>query len=318
LTPTGGPAIAVVVATRNRAERLARALDAIAAQRIQGGFELVVVDDASTDGTARLLEQRRSHGGPGAFRVVRRDAPGGPSGARNAGWRAASAPLVAFTDDDCEPAPGWLAAVARSAATAADGFVHGPTHPHPEEVAARGPFSRTIDVREPGPWFPACNVAYPRALLERLDGFDERLPRGEDTDLAWRAKELGARPVWAPDALVHHAVMEIGAVGRLEVAAGWHPAFVNFARHPQLREQLALGLFWKRSHALLLLALLGLALARPFPPAALLAAPYARDVRARMGAEGASPAIGPYYAVHDAVETGTAAVGSLRHGTLVL
>ena len=318
MKPTGDPAIAVVVATRNRAERLARALDAIAAQRIQGGFELVVVDDASGDATARLLEQRRSRGEPGAFRVIRRDAPGGPAGARNVGWRAATAPLVAFTDDDCEPAPGWLAAVAESAATAAHSFVYGPTHPHPEEAAGRGPFSRTIDVRTPGPWFPACNVAYPRALLERLDGFDERLPRGEDTDLAWRAKELGARPVWAPDALVHHAVMEIGAVGRLEVAAGWHPAFVNFARHPQLREQLAFGLFWKRSHALLALAAVGVALAGRLPPALLLAVPYARDVRARMAAERAALSLAPYYLLHDAVETATAASGSLRHRTLVL
>lgn len=318
MKPTGAPAIAVVVATRNRAERLARAFDAIAAQRIQGGFELVVVDDASTDATARLLEHRRSRGEHDAFRVIRRDSPGGPAAARNVGWRAATAPLVAFTDDDCEPAPGWLAAVAQSAATAPYSFVHGPTHPHPEEVAGRGPFSRTIDVRDPGPWFPACNVAYPRALLERLDGFDERLPRGEDTDLAWRAKELGARPVWAPDALVHHAVMEIGAVGRLEVAAGWHPAFVNFARHPQLREQLAFGLFWKRSHALLVLAAVGVALARRLPPALLLAAPYARDVRARMAAERAALSLAPYYPLHDAVETATAASGSLRHRTLVL
>jgi GT2 family glycosyltransferase len=317
LSENGAPAVSVVVATRDRSERLERALDAIAAQDIAGGFELIVVDDASADDTAELLEGRARAWEPGTMRVVRRATPGGPAGARNSGWRAASAPLVAFTDDDCEPTPGWLTALAAAAGEAPSGFVQGPTHPHPGELAALGPFSRTIEVRSLGPWFPTCNVAYPRALLERLDGFDERLPRGEDTDLAWRARELGADPIWADDALVHHAVMEIGPIGRLEVAAAWWPAFANFARHPRLRRQLAWGLFWKRSHALLLLALVGVALARRFPPAILLAGPYARDVRIRMSAEGAAPLIAPYYALHDAVETATAVTGSVRHGTIV-
>jgi glycosyltransferase involved in cell wall biosynthesis len=318
LSDPTAPAVSVVLATRDRADRLARALDAISSQRLEEPFELIVVDDASADETPAVLREREGSWDAGPIRVIRRPAAGGPAGARNTGWREASAPLVAFTDDDCEPTDGWLAALVGAAAEVPDGFVQGPTRPHPREAAARGPFSRTIEVRALGPWFPTCNVAYPRALLERLDGFDERLPRGEDTDLAWRAQELGAVPVWAPDAVVHHAVMEIGAIGRLEVAAAWRPAFVNFARHPQLREQLEFGLFWKQSHALLLLALLGLALARRFRPALLLAVPYAREVRARMAQEGAPPLAAPYYAVHDAVETATAVSGSLRHGTLVL
>jgi glycosyltransferase involved in cell wall biosynthesis len=318
LSDGGVPPVAIVLATRDRADRLARALDAIAAQEVPGGFELVVVDDASTDETAALLEERARDWKPGPMRIVRRGAPGGPAGARNSGWRAAGAPLIAFTDDDCEPDAGWLRALTGAAGGNPDGFVHGPTQPSPREVAALGPFSRTIDVREPGPWFPTCNVAYPRRLLERLEGFDERLPRGEDTDLAWRAQEAGARPSWAGDALVHHAVTELGPRGRLRVATGWRPAFVNFARHPGLRKHLAWGVFWKRSHALFLLACAGVALARRFPPALVLALPYARDVRSRMAHERAGLPAAAFYPGLDAVETATALTGSLRHGRLVL
>jgi len=318
LTQAAEPAVSVVLATRDRAGRLGRALDAIEALEVPGGFELVVVDDASADDTPQLLARREEAWRGGPIRVIRREAPGGPAGARNTGWRVASARLVAFTDDDCEPTRGWLAALAEAAAEAPDGFVQGPTHPNPAELALRGPFSRTIEVRALGPWFPTCNVAYPRDLLERLGGFDERLPRGEDTDLAWRAQELGAAPVWAPEALVHHAVMEIGPLGRLEVAAGWRPAFVNFARHPSLRQHLVMGLFWKPSHALLLLALIGAVVGRRFRPALLLALPYARDVRLRMAREGASPELAVYYLAHDVVEARAAIVGSVSSGTLVV
>src|SRR5436305_877860 len=145
----------------------------------------------------------------------------GPSGARNAGWRAARAPLIAFTDDDCVPSPGWLAALV--AAAGPDTVVQGPVQPIPSERRRLGPFSRSLWVDRLGPWYQAANVLYPRELLERLGGFDsETFPfAGEDCDLAWRALEDGAEAVWAPDARVHHAVNELGPAGSLRVALRW-------------------------------------------------------------------------------------------------
>jgi glycosyltransferase involved in cell wall biosynthesis len=315
---SGTPLASVVIATRDRAHRLERALDAVGAQDFAGEFEVIVVDDASSDGTPGMLEARARAGGDATPRVIRRSSAGGPGAARNEGWRAATAPLIAFTDDDCEPQPGWLSALVDAAAAAPGAIVQGVTAPNPAEVERLGPFSRTLDVRELGPWFPAANVAYPRALLERLAGFDESLLRGEDTDLAWRGKEAGADAVLVPDAVVHHAVMDLGPVGKLRLVRKWAPAFRNFARHPELRHRLYLGRFWKVSHARLLLALAGVVLARRVPLALLLAVPYARELRVRMLAEHASLPLAPYYPLHDLAEIGTALSGSARAGVIVL
>jgi glycosyltransferase involved in cell wall biosynthesis len=85
---------------------LEQCVAAIARQHLTS-FELIVVDDGSTDDTAEAIERLGAHS---AFdlRLVRQPRSGGPASARNQGWRAARAEFVAFTDDDCEPAPGWL------------------------------------------------------------------------------------------------------------------------------------------------------------------------------------------------------------------
>ena len=311
--------ISVVVPTRNRARRLAALLGALEAQTLPcDDFEVIVVDDASTDETARVLEERGA--GPLRLQAVRRSDPRGPAVARNVGWQLASGEVVAFTDDDCEPAPQWLEQLQAAAAASPGAAVQGLTGPIPREEDRIGLFTRTLQVGQLGPWYQTCNVAYPRALLERLGGFDERYPSpgGEDTDLAWRAIEAGERIVLAPDALVHHAVNELGPVGKLRVALRWTDAAWIFGRHRALREQLHWGLFWKPSHAKLLLALAGLLAARRFPPALLLALPYYREAVGRCNEVGASRWAVPYVALHDALETLGAARGAVRYRVPVL
>jgi len=313
------PRVSVVMATRNRADPLERALSALLRQDLAEFFELVVVDDASADRTAEILARLEREDTPGVtVCTLRRAVPGGPAGARNTGWRAASGELIAFTDDDCEPEPDWLAQLAAAASTGGDAVLQGPTVPHPDQLDRISPFTRTLDVSSLGPWFPACNIAYPRQLLERLGGFDEGFIRGEDTDLAWRARAVGARFAWVPEARVRHAVVELGPIGKLRLALAWESAFGVVARHPELRGELHFGLFWKPQHAELLLAMLAVAACRRFPPAVLLALPYVRSVRARIGFERGRPLHAPWYAVHDAAEMVAALRGSMRNGTLVL
>ena len=88
-----------------------------------------------------------------------------------------------------------------------------------------------------------------------------------------------------------------------------------FRLHPELRRDTAYArIFWKRSHARLLLALAGLLLARRLPAAALLALPYLKGLRGRSIERGANPALhAPYLVVYDVVDLTTAARGSLRH-----
>lgn len=314
----------VVFATHNRAERLRDMLAGLRAQTLpRAAFEVVVVDDASSDDTSAVLAEAIERGDL-HIRAIRHDHNRGPAAARNAGWRAARASFVAFSDDDCVPAAGWLDALLRAHRERPEAIVQGRTEPRPDEIGALGPFSRTLRVRSLGPFFQTCNVAYPRVLLERLAGFDEQtftVPCGEDADLAWRGIETGSATVFAPDALVHHAVNQLGPVGKLRVAWRWSETMRIYARHAELRRtNLTHGIFWKRTHYLLLRALLAFLLPRRAWPLALwLARPYVSHVVFHRGRiEGGGMLLAPYYALHDLVEVGAAVRGAIRYRVFVL
>lgn len=319
--------VSVVVATHNRAALLGRLLDALRAQSLSHeAFEVVVVDDASTDGTRGVLEEAVARGDLDV-RVIHRSRSEGPGAARNEGWLAARAPLVAFTDDDCAPTPGWLAAGLAACAAAPGAVVQGKVAPDPAQAHLLGPFSRSLRVERLDGWFPTANVFYPRALLEELGGFDAGTftgPGGEDTDLAWRAIRAGAPTAFCEDALVHHVVHLGGPVERLRNAIRWSETMAVFARYPELRKSnLVRGIFWKPQHYHLTRTLLALALPRPLRWIAVYFA-YRYGVllwqRAHQQGDGSGggPAYMPYFALYDLLETATAARGAVRYRTLVL
>jgi GT2 family glycosyltransferase len=254
--------VSVVVPTRNRAARL-RALLASLAEQDAPPFEVIVVDNASTDDTLAAVAdadaQANAH-----IRAVHLPAPFGPAVARNRGWRAANAPLVVFTDDDVVARPGWLAALAAAHARDPEAVIQGRTLPDPREAHKLAAFSRSQEASGPGPWFQTCNIAYPKALLEELGGFDESFweAAGEDTDLGWRALERGTRVIYEPAAENWHAVHELGAWPLIRGSQKWRISVRNVARHPQLRAALHRRVFWKPSHERLLLAAAGMLAAR--------------------------------------------------------
>ena len=319
----GVPAASVVVATRERSARLAALLESLRRQTVPSAhFEVIVVDDASGDGSADVLEREQSRAGPD-LRIVRRKQRGGPSAARNDGWRAARAPLVAFIDDDCVAAPGWLAAGLSAAARRPGAIIQGRTDPAPSERALLGPFAHTLRVHAAGPRYQTCNIIYPRKLLERLGGFDaEAFPRacGEDTDLAWRALKTGAEVVYAGDARVLHAVVRVGPVGKLRLTGRFTEAVQLYRRYPELRRaHLTFGVFWTGSHYLLVRALLALLLPRYlWPIRRWLAYPYLLHLLARGREEGGGLVHAPYFAIYDAFELLMVARGALRYRTLVV
>ena len=295
--------LAVVVATRDRAERLRALLASLDGEDV----ELFVVDDGSEDHTPEVLA---------GIPHIRVDPGRGPAAARNAGWRATSAPLVAFIDDDCVAQPGWATALARAAGDGA--FVVGRTEPDPRELDRLGAFSRTQSVQGAGPYFQTCNIAYPRDLLERLGGFDEAFSHfGEDTDLGHRALAAGAEARYAPDAVVHHAVHAVGPAGLVAGSQRWADAVRLLQRHPALRETLWLGVFWKRSHApLAAAALAALGGRRRLAAAALLA--WAATHRDEHGSPAGLAAALPGHLAVDAAETVAMLRGSLKFRALVL
>jgi glycosyltransferase involved in cell wall biosynthesis len=307
----------VVVATRDRARRLEALLRSVAGQD-GAAFEVVVVDNGSTDETAAVLEC----GAPGlALRVLHAPSASGPAAARNLGWRAAAGELVVFCDDDVEADPGWLAAFAEAHRRHPEAVLQGRTDPDAGELARAGAFNRTRRVTALSPSYPTCNIAYPRAALERLGGFREEFERAwaEDTDLGWRAREAGHDAVFVPEARVRHAVRQIGVAGCLREAGRLADTAAAARRHPGFRRSLHRGLFLYPEHERLLGALAGLALARRTRGASLaLGLPYLlKRRRLHPGWAGALAAL-PGYALLDAVEIAALARGSIRHRTLVL
>jgi glycosyltransferase involved in cell wall biosynthesis len=314
----GSPEVSVVTATHNRAERLGLLIDALRRQSLPASrFEVIIVDDGSSDGTAALLEREQARNGL-ALRSIAIETAGGPAAARNRGWQAASAPLVAFTDDDCVPTTDWLATMlaVATADAAGDVIVQGRTLPRPEEMGDMSPFARTLLVTGPSPHFETCNIAYPRALLERIGGFNERYPApaGEDTDLGSRAIAADASLRFAPEALVHHAVHVRGPLAAMGDVKRAMEDVQAYKLHPELRQHLPQRVFYRRTHPLFLQAALAVLLARRTPLALAFALPYALNLRGRCRAVGASPAKGmPFYVAYDGAEIVAVARGAIRY-----
>lgn len=239
------PVVSVVVPTFQRRDHALRLVAELLAFDLGAPYEIVVVDDCSNDGTADEL--RRLHGAPSghsALRVIRHSSNRGAAAVRNTGWQTAAAPLVAFIDDDCRAAPGWLPALV-GAAEDAD-VVQGRTLPDPAQAELRGPFSHTIVVDGPSDHFETCNIAYRRDVLEALGGFDESYPAtlvGEDVDLGWRAREAGYRITYAPDALVYHEVTRSDFLARLRRSDRRAGLALLYKQHPQLRRELSMRAF---------------------------------------------------------------------------
>lgn len=258
------PVATVVVATHNRRALLARLVVALTRQVGAPAFEVVVVDDASNDGTWDELE-RAAASSPFPLQRIRVPVNRGPAHARNLGWRAAAADVVCFTDDDCIPVATWLAGLLRRVDQA--DIVQGRTEPNPEQLDRRGPFSRTMIVPFEQGFYETCNIAYRRPVLERLGGFDEsfRNPFGEDTDLAWRARGSGARTTFAADALVHHEMWPSHVCATFRDAKRLEGMVHATRNHPDLRRQVGWRLFARTSHPAALAALAGLlmVLSRP-------------------------------------------------------
>lgn len=263
--------VAVVIPTRDRETRLAFALEALAEQTLaRERFEVIVVRAAdASDGP--LCEA------PGELAVRFLTSPvAGPAAQRNLGWRAADAPLIAFTDDDCRPPQDWLERMLEARGDE-ETMLQGRTEPDPQEAHLYWGLARSWLITGENAWYATCNMAYPRSLLERLDGFDERFPAawGEDTDLGLRAGELGATQRYVDGALTWHAVLPRSLPAAMREASRRGGSVMVVARHPAYREEFYWRYFAHGRHARLLLALLGLLLARRRPGISALAAiPY--------------------------------------------
>ncbi len=320
------PEVTVVVPTHARPLRLLYLLDALAEQTLDRRRWQAVIVYSGDPLTGRVLEGHALIRDGTARTIVAGPGSTSPAARRNLGWREARSTLVAFTDDDCRPEPGWLEAYVEAARENAGAVLQGRTVADPAEahVLTANPDARTLVVDPPTEWGQTANMAYPRDVLERAGGFDEGFPGpgGEDADLLIRAKEAGALHVPVETAVNRHAVFDLDLPARIRNARRWAGVVYLAKLQPQTREHAVLGVFWRARHAWLALALAGLLLSGRSRIFALLALPYVVLTRPP-GADDAAGRIHalrllPATAVVDAVELLTLAEASAKHRTLLL
>jgi GT2 family glycosyltransferase len=200
---TNYPRISVVVCTHNGEETIGTCLDALG-RLDYPDFEVVVVDDGSTDRTAEIAAGFE-------VRLIRTENRG-LSAARNTGLEAATGEIVAFTDDDAWPDEDWLRYLAHAFASSDHVGIGGPNLP-PEsagvvESAVRhapgGPIHVLLSDGE-AEHIPGCNMAFRREALQAVGGFDPQLRiAGDDVDICWRLQERGWTIGFCPAAVVLH------------------------------------------------------------------------------------------------------------------
>ena len=207
MTEQSAPAIeaTVVVPAHNAATTIGGQLDALAIQNFVGTWEVVVVDDASDDGTADIVALWADK--LPSLTVVSLPVQVGESRARNTGARAGRGRLIAYCNADDLVSTQWL-----------DGLVLALK----ENVLATGPIDlsklnppltyswrRTRGWQELPRWLGylvpimACTMGVRREAFELAGGFDETMTVGADFDFAWRVQLAGGTVGYAPDAVVH-------------------------------------------------------------------------------------------------------------------
>src|ERR687894_824440 len=165
---TPWPRISVLVCSHNGARTIRDCLEGLLALGYPD-YEVIVVDDGSTDATAEIA-------GEYDLRLIRTENRG-LSSARNTGMEAATGEIVAYLDDDARPDPQWLAYLAAGFLRTEHAGIGGPNIPPPEDRAEH---------------VPGCNLAVKREAMAAIGGFDARYwIAGDDVDFCWRIQQAG-------------------------------------------------------------------------------------------------------------------------------
>lgn len=237
------PSFSIVIATRARPRQLGDCLSALdLLDYPRACFEVLVVDDGGPEPLDSTVAPYR-----GRFDLtLLRQAHGGPAAARNAGAARAVGTFLAFTDDDCQPAPDWLRALAARFGTAPEAMIGGRT----VNALPENPFSTASQLlvdylyeyynADPaGPrFFASNNLAAPAERFRALGGFNPRFTRtaAEDRELCDRWVQFGEHLTYAPEVVIRHAhCLDLGGFWRQHFNYG-HGA-LGFHRSRAARRQ---------------------------------------------------------------------------------
>lgn len=203
------PIISVVIPVRNARETIGKCLNSLAGQD-RTDFEVIVLDDGSTDDTATLCEAYPD------VTLIRLNHEG-PSRARNRGIGASRGALVAFTDSDCVAAPNWLTELEKGLVSLEVAGVGGDQKSPDDEtdtgrlvqeflktIGFMTDYIKTDAAMKETDHNPSCNSLYRKSVLVEVRGFDEKLWPGEDVDLDVRIRRKGYKLMYNPAACVAH------------------------------------------------------------------------------------------------------------------
>jgi glycosyltransferase involved in cell wall biosynthesis len=196
--------VSTVIAVRNDAEGLAHTLAALSAQTLAAErFEVIVVDDASTDATAAVA---RAHAG---VRLISLPDAQGSYVARNRGLRAARGAVIAITDADCRPEPSWLergaARIGADPAAVVGGHISMPLNGNRTLAAMVDVVNHLDQERYVGEGCAVtANLFAAADTFLAVGGFNERLQSSGDVEWTRRAVSAGHPLVYAPDTVVMH------------------------------------------------------------------------------------------------------------------
>jgi len=196
------PRISVIVCSYNGSATIKDTFDGLL-KLDYPNFEVIVINDGSTDATARIASEY-------PFRLINTENRG-LSSARNTGIDAATGQIIAFIDDDAFPDLDWLRFLALAFDEGNYVGVGGPNLPVPEDgwkseavASAPGPNPVLLTDRI-AEHIPGCNMAFKREALKQIGGFDPTFrTAGDDVDLCWRLRENGGIIGYSPSAVVWH------------------------------------------------------------------------------------------------------------------
>ncbi len=200
---TPWPCISVIVCTYNGERTIRGCLEGLLKLEYPN-FEVIIVNDGSTDGTAAIVSEY-------GVRLINTQ-NGGLAAARNCGLEAATGEIVAYIDDDAWPDPSWLTYLAAAFLRTTRAGVCGPNFSPPGQGsiadcvanAPGGPIHVLLTDDE-AEHIPGCNMAFRKACLQAIGGFDPQFRvAGDDVDVCWRLRQRGWTLGFSPGAMVWH------------------------------------------------------------------------------------------------------------------
>ena len=308
--------VSVVIATYNHRDFALELLEALSDQ-VEGGFEAVIVDDGSTDGSYEAIVERANELEL-AGRVLKLADNHGRSVARNVGILNAKADIIAITDADCVPSLNWLEAGCSLFENEKIGVVQGPTRACPDQE--RPFFNHFIEIDRFDGSFSTSNIFYRKEALFNVGGFNHSIDYWEDVDLGWRVQHEGWEAVFASEALVCHQVIPLTPKEWLSWPLHFRYMPAKVARYPAYRQYLFLRIWVHWMHALFDLVVISIPLALLIHPAfLLLMIPYLVAFPIQHGLRGRWPPVkAALHLAWDGLSFLILLTSSLQHRTLVL